>query len=122
MGEVRDQPRGTELSATPIYQPSRPTDARLRPTLALLAYVCAVFIGGALLAPWLYWLAGRVAPGSQLAAKPFHRYLDRSLLGIALVGIWPLLRGLDLRSPWQLLRAAAPGQWRRLARGAALGL
>ena len=121
MGEVRDQPRGTELSATPIYQPGRRADNRLRPTLALFAFVCAVFIGGALLAPLLYWLTGWIAPGSQLAAKPFHRYLDRSLLGIALLGVWPLLRGLDLRAPWDLLRAAAPGQWRRLAHGALLG-
>jgi hypothetical protein len=105
----------------PIDHTGRRAGTRLRPALSLFAYVCAVFLGGALLAPWLYRLVGWSAPASALAAKPFHRYLDRCLQVIALLGLWPLLRGLELRSPLVLLQAAAPARWRRLAHGAAVG-
>ncbi|MGO8700179.1 MAG: lysostaphin resistance A-like protein [Limisphaerales bacterium] len=68
----------------------------MRLVLSLIAYFVVVFIGGALLAPGLYW-------GTQwgshhwplltrLAAHPFHRFLGRSLLGLAVLGLWPLLR------------------------------
>jgi membrane protease YdiL (CAAX protease family) len=68
----------------------------------LLVYFALVFAGGALLAPWLYWLAqwaaGQWPACAGLAAHPFHRFLDRSLLGLALLGLWPLLRGGGIRS------------------------
>jgi len=84
-----------------------------------------VFPGGALLAPWLYWLAqwaaGRWAALSGLATIPFHRCLDRSLLGLALVCLWPLLRSGDLRS-WRELGFVRQGQpARQMVRGFALG-
>jgi hypothetical protein len=68
----------------------------------LLLYFAAVFAGGALLAPWLYWLvqwaAHRWPALAPLAASPFPRFLDRSLLGLALLGLWPLLRLGGIRS------------------------
>src|SRR5579862_2801435 len=68
----------------------------MRPILSLLVYFVVVFLGGALLAPWLYWLAqwggGQWHPLARLAANPFHRFVGRSLLGLAVVGLWPLLR------------------------------
>ena len=70
----------------------------MRSARSLLIYVIAVFAGGALLAPWLYWLVQSVAPHSHLAQAPFHRYLDRCLLIVALIGIWPLLRSLGAKS------------------------
>ncbi len=94
---------------------------RMRPARSLLIYVIVVFLGGALLAPWLYWLMQHVAPGSHLAASPFHRYVDRSLLAIALIGIWPLLRSLGAKS-WRDVGLVKPnGQWHRLVAGFALG-
>lgn len=70
----------------------------MRPLRSLAIYFAAVFIGGALLAPWLYFCVRAVAPHSVLAGHPFHRYLDRALLGVALVGLWPLLGKNGMRS------------------------
>jgi membrane protease YdiL (CAAX protease family) len=65
---------------------------RLNPAGVLCGYLLGVFLGGALLAPWLWSLAQTVVPGSGLAQHPFRRYVDRSLLGLALLGIWPMAR------------------------------
>jgi membrane protease YdiL (CAAX protease family) len=93
----------------------------MRPLRSLLIYVIVVFFGGALLAPWLYWAAQSVAPGSRLAANPFHRFVDRSLLALALIGIWPLLRSLGAKS-WRDVGLVMPrGQWNLLGRGFLLG-
>ena len=66
---------------------------------ALVIYIAVVFIGGALLAPWLYRLAQsfeHLTP--QIANAPFHRFLDRSFLIFALAGLWPVLRSLGAAS------------------------
>jgi uncharacterized protein len=106
----------------------------MRPILSLPVYLVVVFLGGALLAPWLYWLAqwaaGHFPPLARLAANPFHRFVGRSLLGLAVLGLWPLLRSAGMGS-WrdlgivkqkrggvELLRGFALG-WASLA-GAAL--
>ena len=62
------------------------------PAWVLGGYLVAVLLGGALLAPWLWSLAQHLAPGSALAHQPFRRYVDRSLLGLALLGLWPMAR------------------------------
>jgi uncharacterized protein len=71
-------------------------DGAMRHVRSLLIYFAVVFLGGALLAPWLYWLvqwgAGHWAGLHHLAASPFHRYLARALLGLALIGLIPLLK------------------------------
>jgi hypothetical protein len=68
----------------------------MRHIRSLLIYFAVVFLGGALLAPWLFWLAhwaaGQWPPLGGLAASPFYRYLARALLGLALIGLVPLLR------------------------------
>lgn len=92
---------------------------------SLLIYLGAVFLGGALLAPWLYWLVQSLAEHfpafEKLAANPFHRFVNRSLLGLALLGVWPLMRSLGVKS-WRDVGLIPPGgQWRRLAAGFALG-
>lgn len=92
-----------------------------RPVRSMAIFVVFVFLGGALLAPWLYQLVQLVAPGSHLASNPFHRYLDRSLLALALVGIWPLMRGLGAVSWPDVGLVNAKGQWNRLEAGFALG-
>lgn len=62
-------------------------------------YLVAVFLGGALLAPWLHALVQAFAAAvPELADKPFHRYVNRSLLLLAVVGMVPLLRHLGIRS------------------------
>jgi hypothetical protein len=91
----------------------------------LLLYFAVVFLGGALLAPWLYWLArwaaSHGAGWSGLAAIPFHRFLDRSLLGLALLCLWPLLRRGGMKS-WRDLGFARQGGFACQAlRGVAVG-
>jgi membrane protease YdiL (CAAX protease family) len=89
----------------------------------LLIYILVVFIGGALLAPWLYWLVQSFAHTfPKLANSPFHRYVNRSLLVLALIGIWPLLRSLGAKS-WKEVGLVNPiGQAGKLAGGFILGL
>lgn len=94
----------------------------MRPLRALGIYLVAVFLGGALLAPGLYWLAQSMAETfPHLAQSPFHRFVNRALLALALVGIWPLLRSLGTSS-WRELGLVKPrGNGIRIASGFALG-
>jgi len=89
---------------------------------ALVIYIVVVFIGGALLAPWLYWLAQTGAHSfPQIAGAPFHRFVDRSLLLLALAGLWPLLRALGATS-WREAGLVPPhGQWKKFSSGLLLG-
>lgn len=68
----------------------------MRPVRSLVLYFIAVFVGGALLAPWLFKVAvalGEHSSGfAHLAANPFHRFVNRAMLGIAVIGLWPLLQ------------------------------
>jgi membrane protease YdiL (CAAX protease family) len=88
----------------------------------LVIYLAAVFIGGSLLAPWLWWLVHGIAPASSaLVRVPFHRYVDRSLLLIALAGLWPLLRALGAVSCREIGLGPSAGQGKRLGGGLLLG-
>ena len=97
----------------------------MRPLRSVLIYLGIVFLGGALLAPWLYRLTqtgAMTSPALQkLAEQPFHRFVNRSLLALAILGLVPLLRSIGVNS-W---RAAGLGRgvgiWRQAARGGAFG-
>jgi membrane protease YdiL (CAAX protease family) len=94
----------------------------MRPLRALVIYIAVVFIGGALLAPWLYRLAQLSAnPFPQLAKMPFHRFMDRSFLIFALAGLWPMLRSLGVTSCRETGLVPPYGQWRKLFGGLLLG-
>ena len=95
----------------------------MRPLRALVIYIAVVFIGGALLAPWPYWLAQYAARAlPHVASAPFHRFLDRSFLILALAGLWPLLRALGATT-WREVGITPPyGQWNKLGGGLLLGL
>jgi uncharacterized protein len=97
----------------------------MRPIRSLLIYFAVVFLGGALLAPWLYWLAqwaaGHWPAWSGVANKPFHRFLDRSMLGLALLCLWPLLRCGGARSWRDLGFVPHVRPARQILRGFALG-
>ncbi len=94
----------------------------MRPLRALVIYIAVIFIGGALLAPWLYRLAQIFAPSlPQVAHMPFHRFMDRSFLILALAGLWPMLRSLGATS-WHDLGLVPPhGHWNKLSGGLLLG-
>jgi hypothetical protein len=94
----------------------------MRPLRALVIYLVVVFIGGALLAPWLYWLAQTTAHWlPHVAGTPFHRFVDRSLLLLALIGLWPLMRSLGATS-WAEAGLVPPnGQWKQFSGGLLFG-
>jgi hypothetical protein len=94
----------------------------MRPFRALTIYLVGVFIGGALLAPWLYWFAQTFAHGfPRIASAPFHRFVDRSILILALAGLWPLLRALGAKSARDMGIVPPYGQFKKLAGGLLLG-
>jgi len=94
----------------------------MRPLWALVIYIVAVFFGGALLAPWLYWLAQHFAQSvPKLASAPFHRFMDRSFLILALAGVWPLLRALGAKSLRETGLVPPYGQSKKLFGGLLLG-
>jgi uncharacterized protein len=86
----------------------------MRSVRLLLIYFVLVFAGGALLAPWLYWcahdLAGFGSFFARLASNPFQRFVDRAMLGLALLGLWPLLRSCQMWH-WRDVGLNAKGRW-----------
>lgn len=89
----------------------------MRVARAIFIYALAVVVIGALLSPWVYQL---VHP--HLPRVPFRRVFDRTLLIVALAGLWPLFRRLEIRSWTEAGYPARPGWWRELLTGLALGL
>lgn len=95
------------------------------PVLSLLIYISSVFVLGALAAPWIYqltqWAAGHVPALEELSQAPFHRYVNRSLLLFAVLGLWPFLVSLRAVS-WKTVGMEHPkGHWWRLGAGFGLG-
>src|SRR4051794_31309348 len=88
-----------------------------RPLLALAIFLLAVFVGGALLAPWLYRAVVALAPGSKLARTPFARYVNRSLLLMAVVGIPFYVRASGIRRWSDVGLDPRHVRWRRVAAG-----
>jgi hypothetical protein len=97
----------------------------MRPIRSLLIYMAVVFLGGPLLAPWLYhlvqWAASHGHALQALARIPFHRFVDRSLLGLALLGLYPLLRDVQMLSCREIGFAPIHRSMARLAVGFLLG-
>jgi len=91
--------------------------------LLVATYLVAVFLGGALLAPWLHALVQTSADlVPEFAAKPFHRYVNYSLQAFAVLGMVPLLRHLGIRSLAGIGLGADGDPMRRIGVGFVLGL
>lgn len=97
----------------------------MRRICLLAVYLTAVFGGGALLAPWLYWLAQRGAAHwtalAGLANSPFSRFELRAILGLAAVLLWPLLRACGMRGVREIGLAKVGRPARNAAAGFAIG-
>jgi membrane protease YdiL (CAAX protease family) len=92
----------------------------LRDAAKLFAYFAAVVLGGAIFAPVLFWAAhGLTTNGiaSFLARYDFETYFHRALLACAVIFLWPLLRGLRLRSLADLQLRQDESGWRHAATG-----
>lgn len=91
-----------------------------------MVYLVAVFLGGALAAPWFYHgvhaLAEAIPTLQPVADHPFSRYLNRTWLLFAIAGLWPLLRGCQMNAR-PALGLAHPGrEWPRLVAGLLVAL
>jgi uncharacterized protein len=94
----------------------------MRPLRALFIYLVVVFIGGALLAPWLYRLVQAIGPlFPQIVGVPFHRVVNRSLLILALAGLWWLLCAMGATSWRETGLVQIHGQWKILLGGLLMG-
>lgn len=97
----------------------------MKPFRALVIYLAVVFLGAAILAPWVYlgaqWLASHAPSFSGLARQPFHRYVNRCLYVVALAGLWPLLRALQIQSLREIGFSEPARNGRRLLAGFGLG-
>ena len=91
----------------------------------LIAYFLAVLLAAALLAPVAFhlgqWASGEVAFLKSLATQPFHRYLNRCMLLVALAGLWPLARAFQLTNAQSLGLSWQAGSRRMLGLGLAAG-
>src|SRR4051794_7520414 len=88
----------------------------MRRTGIVLAFVVLVFVVGVLVAPLVFW---SVQSGAKswpalrvLAENSFPRFVSRTLMMVALVGLWPLHRALG-RPSWRELGLDFGGNWRR---------
>jgi membrane protease YdiL (CAAX protease family) len=90
-------------------------------------YLVFVFGGGALLAPLVWWAVQSLAQVEgaawmdALARHPFHRFVHRCLLGLALIGLFPLARALGCRRASDVGLSRERVWLRRWARGVAVG-
>lgn len=78
----------------------RSTIVPVKELAKILAYLCAVLVGGALLAPPMYWGAhALMEAGWLLLLKKyaFQKYFNRAVLVSALVCLLPLVRWLGVR-------------------------
>ena len=81
----------------------------------LAAYFIAIVVGGALLAPILFWSAQALAAHGVfpfLAKYDFDRFFHRAILIAAVVLLWPLLRASNVRGLADLGLAPNP-HWAR---------
>ena len=98
----------------------------MNPLRAILIYLGIIFVGGALLAPWVYasaqWCAEHSIFFESIARQPFGRYVSRSIQLLALFGLWPFLRTIGVSS-WRDAGLDHPiRHWRQGVRGGTVGL
>ena len=98
----------------------------MRASKAIGLYFGAVILAGAALAPWLFWsvqeVATRVPALQGYATYPFHRIFDRSVLLVALAGLWPLLRSVGFRFWSDVGYVRTRGWWGHILAGFVLGI
>src|SRR5579872_6535129 len=95
----------------------------MRSMCVLTIYLAAIFVGGALVAPWAYEAAHLGGPMlAHAAVKPFSYFVINSFLVLAVAGMWPFYKALGVKSPRELGLTSPVGRGGDMARGALLGL
>jgi membrane protease YdiL (CAAX protease family) len=87
----------------------------LKDIAKIFAYLAAVIVLGALLAPPLYWGAQWLAGHGilrSLAEFKFQKYFDRAAMVAALLLLWPMVRWLDVKG-WRDLGLEPDRRWGR---------
>ena len=87
----------------------------MKDALRLAAYFIAIVLGGALLAPILFWSAQALAAHGVfpfLAKYDFDTFFHRAILVAAVVLLWPLLRISNVRG-WRDLGLTPNPHWGR---------
>lgn len=97
----------------------------MRPVCLLLIYISIVFLGAAFIAPWIFefcqWAAPHNSIFKTLSKFPFHRFVNRSLLFLTFLGLWPFLRALGIRSWKDLGFAPLKFHWKESVAGFLVG-
>ena len=91
----------------------------------LAAYFIAIVVGGALLAPILFWSAQALAAHGLLpflAKYDFDRFFHRAILIVAVLLLWPLLRVSNVRGLADLGLAPNPHWVRDVGSGVLLSV
>jgi membrane protease YdiL (CAAX protease family) len=97
----------------------------VKDALRLAAYFIAIVLGGALLAPTLFWSAQALAAHGVvpfLAKYDFDRFFHRAILIAAIVLLWPLLRASKVRGLADLGLAPNPNWARDVGSGVLLSV
>jgi uncharacterized protein len=87
----------------------------LKDAARLAAYFIAIVVGGALIAPVLFWSAQAVAAHGVLpflAKYEFDTFFHRAILVAAVLLLWPLLRVSKVRG-WADLGLTPNARWKR---------
>jgi membrane protease YdiL (CAAX protease family) len=87
----------------------------LKDIAKIFAYLAAVIVLGALLAPPLYWGANWLATHGifpVLAEFPFQKFFNRAALISALILLWPAVRWLEVGG-WRDLGIEPDPRWRQ---------
>jgi uncharacterized protein len=97
----------------------------MRPVSLLLVYILVAFLGAALVAPWIFYFSQFAADHNPafhpLAEFPFHRFVNRSLIFLTLLGLWPFLRSIGIRSWKDLGFAPLNLHWKKGVTGFFVG-
>lgn len=94
-----------------------------------MLFLGLVFAVGGGLAPWVWWGAqaasGFGSPGvaAVWTDHPFHRFVHRCLLAVALLGLVPFVRAMGVRTAWTWPPLVSAWRWegRRWCQGFGVG-
>ena len=97
----------------------------MRPLRSILLFFAVVLIGGALVAPWLFflahWAAVHISGCANWAQVPLHRFVHRSFIAVAILALPRFLRSLGLSGRIDLRAALRAPRWKPLANGIVIG-